>query len=247
MVRRALMMFILLLSTSAVFSDDLAGITFLTEEYPPFNYVENGKLKGISVDILKEVFTQMGSAKTISTADVKVWSVAYNQAKYVKDICLFSTTRTEAREPLFKWVGPISQTRISVIAPKKSGIKINSVEDLKKYNIGVVRDDVAHQLLVEKGVVEKLQLTSDNKGNLDKINKGYIQLWAYESTCAFWQIKQAGLNPDDYEVVHTLKEAELYYSFNKDSNPTAIAAMSKALDELRKSGKIAEIIAKYTK
>lgn len=238
---------IVLLFTGTLFADDLAGITFLTENYPPFNYIEDGKLKGIAVDILREVFKEAKSSKTIDKDAAIVWSVAYNKTKYVKDHCLFSTTRTEAREPLFKWVGPIAKTKIAILAPTKSKITINSVDDLKKYSIGVIRDDVAHQLLVDAGVTEKLQLTSENKGNIDKLDKNYIQLWAYESTSALWQLKLAGKQLDQYEIVYVLKEAELYYAFNKDSNPKAVATMQKALDALQSSGMITKIVDKYTK
>jgi len=35
---------------------------------------------------------------------------------------VFSTTRTKARENLFKWVGPISTTTVGVIALKSKNI-----------------------------------------------------------------------------------------------------------------------------
>lgn len=238
---------IILLGLHSIWADDLAGITYCTEEFPPYNYVEGGELKGIAVDILHAAAKEIGSSAKVSKDNVMVWSVAYYKTKYTKNSCLFSTNRTENREPHFSWVGPIAKTTVAIIAPKKSAIKISSVEDLKKYSIGVIRDDIAHQLLVDAGVTQKLQLTSDNSGNIDKLSKNYIELWAYESSCAFWQLKQAGKNIDEYEVVHVLKESELYFSFNKESDAKAVAALQRGIDAIRKSGVLQAIVAQYTK
>ena len=36
--------------------DTLASLVFITEEYPPYNYVDNQQLAGISVELLEEMF-----------------------------------------------------------------------------------------------------------------------------------------------------------------------------------------------
>jgi polar amino acid transport system substrate-binding protein len=55
-----------------------------------------------------------------SRADIKIWPWArgYETALKEKNTVLFSTTRTEARENLFKWVGPIMPSRIVLVAKK---------------------------------------------------------------------------------------------------------------------------------
>lgn len=52
------------------------------------------------------------------------------------DAVLFSTTRTEHREDLFKWVGPISDIKAVVLARVDSGIVIKEPIDMAKYRIG---------------------------------------------------------------------------------------------------------------
>jgi len=55
---------------------------------------------------------------------------------------VFSTTRTESRENLFKWVGPIATATVGVIAKKDNYIKINSIDDLNKYKKSLDKNDV---------------------------------------------------------------------------------------------------------
>ena len=47
-------------SFSTVFAIDATDLRYITEIYPPFNFEKNGKLKGIAVDFLKEIWADMG-------------------------------------------------------------------------------------------------------------------------------------------------------------------------------------------
>lgn len=52
-------------------SEDVSeDLVFVTEDYPPYNYVENGTAQGIAVDLLLEAFQKTGS--TISAYDIRV-------------------------------------------------------------------------------------------------------------------------------------------------------------------------------
>lgn len=88
-------------------SSDISKISFYTEEYPPFNFSENGKDKGILVDFLLDVLKN--SNATISREDIKIvpWAFGYRHTEKQKNVCLFGMARTANRENLFKWVGPI--------------------------------------------------------------------------------------------------------------------------------------------
>jgi len=68
----------LLLTTTSLYAQtpaeilkQIEALDWMTEEYPPFNYVDkDGKLQGITVDILIEVFKKVGVQLT--REDLKV-------------------------------------------------------------------------------------------------------------------------------------------------------------------------------
>ena len=64
---------------------------------------------------------------------------------------IYTIYRSEKREDLFKWIGPITPpTRIYLVKLKSRKLPpINSVEDIKKYKVGVLLDDQSHQFLPE--------------------------------------------------------------------------------------------------
>ena len=60
------------------------------------------------------------------------WAQGYTMAQRQPNVALYSTTRTESRENLFKWVGPLATMKWVFFAKAGSGIKISSLDDAKK-------------------------------------------------------------------------------------------------------------------
>lgn len=223
-------------------------ITFMTEQYPPFNYEEGGELKGIAVDLLDAMLKEMGASKSKKDFNLLPWAQGYKRVQAENNTCLFSTTLTDARKNLFKWVGPVSATKIALIAKKGAGVSIASAADLGKYKYGVIRDDVGQQLLEEAGVGKgNMDITSKNETNIKKLDKGRVDAWAYEESSAKFQIKQSGLNPGDFETVYILKEATLQFAFNPGVSDATIAEFQKALDAVKAKGIDKQIMDKYLK
>ncbi|OEU71116.1 MAG: hypothetical protein BA863_09845 [Desulfovibrio sp. S3730MH75] len=63
---------------------------------------------------------------------VMPWAQGYTMAQRQPNVALYSTTRTESRENLFKWVGPLATMKWVFFAKAGSGIKISSLDDAKK-------------------------------------------------------------------------------------------------------------------
>jgi polar amino acid transport system substrate-binding protein len=229
------------------FAQSIDDLVLITENYAPLNFSKDGKVQGISVDVMVEILKVSGSKKTREDISLQPWARGYKQVQEMKNTALFAMSRTEAREELFKWVGPIIPSNIVLVAKKSRGIKINSVEDFSQYNrFGVVRDDIGEQMLLKLGVPkENLHQTNSGMNTAKMLDKDRVDMWAYGRIVALWNIKELGFNPDDYEEVYTLKESQQYFAFHKDTDPTVIAKLQKALDELKSNGKLKEIVSTY--
>lgn len=222
-----------LATVHAVTEKDLA---YMTEEYPPFNFEENGELKGIAVDVLVEIFNRMDSGLTREHIRVFPWARGYKRALGEKNTMLFSTIRTEEREKLFKWVGPVAENRIVVIALKDKPIVIDSAEDLNKYKYGVIRKDIGEQLIVKAGVDKsRIQPGAKVISIIKKMKLNRIDAWAYGESVANWFIKQHGYDPAEFKTVYELmKQGDLYFAFHKDTPDSLIDKFQQALDALKK-------------
>lgn len=122
-------------------SEDLPVLRIITERFKPYNFIQDGELKGIAVEILELMLGRVGSSQTKRDFEVMDWPRACGLVFHNPMSILFSTTRTESRENLFKWVGPIDTVVTELFARKSAHITINSIDDLKKYRIGTIIND----------------------------------------------------------------------------------------------------------
>lgn len=230
-------------------AQSINDINFITENYPPYNFEDNGKLQGISIDLLLLMLNKLNAKQTLADIQLKPWARGYNDLFVVANTCLFSTVRTEEREKLFQWVGPISATSISLIARKDRRIKITSEQDIFNYKIGVVRDDVGEQLLLKAGTdsanLDPIGGVNVIVQSIKKLDRGRFDLLAYDDEAAFRTIKKQGFGVNNYEIVYTLKKGELYYACNKSVSGLLIKNMQKALDELKTEGIYQQILDNY--
>lgn len=230
-------------------AQSIDDLVFITEDYPPFNFERDGRRQGIAVDVLEEMLAQAGSKKT--RADIKVWPWArgYETALKERNTVLFSTTRTEARERLFKWVGPIMPSRIVLVAKKTRDIRLKAVEDLNKssYKIGVVREDIGGQLLAKAGVRKERMVQVNSGVSVAKmLHADRVDMWAYGAPVIMWNLKELGYPTDAYEEVFTLTESQqYYYAINKDTDDGLVEKLQSALEQVKARGRFNAIVARY--
>lgn len=217
-----------------------------TEEFPPYNYTESGIARGISVDVLLEATEAAGLPLERKDIRSLPWARGYQLVQKGPGILLFSMTRSEAREALFQWVGPIISTRVALIARKARGLKVSTVADIGSLRIGAIRDDIGHLLVRELGVSDKdLQVSANAVSIAHMLSKDRIDLWAYDETTAMWFIKRLGLNTTDYETVYVLRDGEMYYAFSHDVDVESLHQLQAGLDKLKQQQRYLDIINQY--
>ena len=108
-------------------------MVLLTENFPPFNMAEHGKnfardaqIRGVSADTVREMFKRAGIDYSLTLRFP--WDRIYKQAMTTPNHGLFSTSLSEARKPLFKWVGPIAQYQSVLVGLKGSSPQLDNLE-----------------------------------------------------------------------------------------------------------------------
>ena len=79
--------------TSANQSTPAKNPVYITEQFPPFSYQEDGKLQGISVDLLEKMLEHMNT--TLNRSEIKLlpWDQGYQMALQDNNTVIFSTGR----------------------------------------------------------------------------------------------------------------------------------------------------------
>ncbi len=191
-----------------LFAADVTGIDdieFITENYPPYNFEENGSLKGIWVDVLVAVLDRMGAAQGRGDIKLMPWARGYQMVQNIPNTCLFVMSRTLEREFLFKWAGPVTQENNVLISLKEKKLSIDDIDDLAGFRIGVVKNDISELLLLKSGIPKSQLVHSFGehpvRDILMKLNNKRIDLWGINQSGARWLLKNYGFDSGDYKTV----------------------------------------------
>lgn len=217
-----------------LYAQPVSSILVMTEDLPPFNFRENDQIVGISTEVVRHIFQDVGV--TMKHGDIQMfpWARAYHEIKYQPQTALFSMARTAEREDLFRWVGPLLNVTIGVVAKKDHNIEIHSIDDFKRYRIGTVRDGAPEQLLIKAGVSpELLERLALPEQNIRKLCADRIDLFVFNVQTIQYKMVKLGIDPEDYETVYMLKTPSLYLALHKDSPDELVGKLQKSLDEMK--------------
>jgi polar amino acid transport system substrate-binding protein len=216
----------------------------LTEDYPPLNFTENENVIGPSVEIVKQI-----SLKNQESVVIKImpWKRARRITISQKNTSFFSMARTEDRDILYKWVGPIATVQYVFIAKKSESIKIGSLPEIKEknYKVGCQLDGFTEDDLIKKNITNR-DLSIGPDLSFQKLNAGRIQLWyTSKHTPKYIAKRHVKIDIEDYEIVFEAEEFDFYIAFNKDTDDEIISLWQNSLDELKKNGAVFKIYEKY--
>jgi polar amino acid transport system substrate-binding protein len=235
-LKRILLLSISILSFMSITSkaaESIDDIIWTTENNAaPYNYVnKNNEVVGESVEIVKRVLKITGSTKTTKDIIALPWTEAYNNALNNKNYALFAAARITEREKLFKWAGPILGDKIVIFSKKSNNIKLENLNDLMKYKVAAIKNEVAQQLVASAVKDLKFSFAVDTKDNLNKLNAGAIDLIVTDASMINYLVKSSGLNPDDYESIYTVKEVKMWIAFNPLTSDALVQMVQTALDK----------------
>jgi polar amino acid transport system substrate-binding protein len=221
-------------------------LTFLTEENPPFNYTEGGRVVGSATEIVQLIATRSGYPVAI---EVLPWDTAYMRAQAERNACVFATARLENRERLFLWVGPLATNYWALYGKGDFAVPIRALKDLAPYRIGAVNRDAKGEFLRENGVTN-LRFVREDRENPARLvlpveNPDHIDLWITGLYSGRDVARTAKVT--DIKLVFLVKEEPLFLACNPQTDRAVVKALSDALETLRADGSLARITAAYEK
>ncbi|KIH86095.1 substrate-binding periplasmic protein [Pseudomonas batumici] len=238
----------LLLLAGAARAADTAdtSLVLLTENFPPYNMAKNGKnfaqdenIEGIAVDIVRETFKRAGVPYSLTLRFP--WERIYKLALEKPGYGVFVMARLPERETLFKWVGPIGPDDWVMLARADSQLVLEALQQARKYKIGAYKGDAIAETLARQGLAPVLVLRDQD--NAKKLVAGQIDLWATGDPAGRFLARQEGVT--GLKTVLRFNSTELYLALNKEVPDEVVARLQAALDQLRKEGKVDEIMARY--
>ncbi|WP_319580626.1 cache domain-containing protein [uncultured Methanospirillum sp.] len=235
MYQRLLICTILILSlcTGPTFAQSApSDLLILTEEFPPYNYMDNGTLKGISVDFVESAFSHMGIDIPRDSIKILPWAEGYNTTLTRNNTLLFSTGRIPQREDQFVWAGPIiSDTKVLW------GISTNDspqIPDIQSYRIVAIRNDSGISMAEHAGATpDQIIEVSSPEEAIMMVENGTADAWSYGELSGQSMITKYADDPKSFSSIMKIGAIDEYFAFNKNTDPGFVAELNSTISNLK--------------
>lgn len=207
---------------------------------PPFGFRDKatGELVGIDVEIARAAAKSLG----VAFEAVPVTSVSRIPDLLDGKIDLIAATmsRTSDRDLLIDFSRTYFRTAQRVLAKKGS---VSSFQDLGGKKVGTGKGSTSEKNLADQVPGAKV-VTFEHYGQVkEALEKGQIDAASTDGILLFAMM--AGLPKDAYEIAPMILSEEEYGLGVRQGSPKFLAAVDRALDELKKSGELMRIFEKW--
>jgi len=209
-----------------------------TEDLPPLNMrnEKTDRAMGFSVDIVEELLERTSIRPVDGKIKVYPWSRAYKILRRSPNVMLFSMTRTENRENLFKWVGPIAPRTVWLWKMKnRRDIVVHSLNDAKQYTIGGVYEFAMSKYLQGEGF--KMDMNTNIDANWLKLFYNRIDLGTALELEAAYYMKKHGRKFSELErLVKVDDRYSFYIALSLQTADDIVNKLQLALDQMKSDG-----------
>ena len=229
----------------------LAKLQWQTEDYPPYNYVDNsGNLVGIFSEVLVLTYKQLGLNINVNDIAVVPWARLLRNVERYPEYAAFSMVTTTEREKTYKLVPLPFITKVSIMAlsSKFKGSKPINKKSLDKLNIAVVRGDIGQSLLSSNKILATQVETSSASSMLKMLLYNRVDAIAYSEDVAYFQFEKIDLKKQKIIPIYSLDDKSLTnFVFHKSTPNCVVSLFEKAIMTLSNEGTLELVRKKYLK
>ncbi|MBZ9613488.1 substrate-binding periplasmic protein [Rheinheimera maricola] len=222
-------------------------VSLYTEHMPPYNYQQDNKVEGINAELIRQLCQRV---QLDCQMVVLPWRRAFENAQQQQMSGVFSTARSEQRESLFRWVGPIASDWGYVFRLKgRTEVNPVNLEQAKNFKLAVARADVYesyfryHGFEYGRNMVdfatksEPLPLFMAKRIDLLVGSKRSLRSW----------LRDNELPEDSAEPLFQLHDVgDNYLALNLDFPADLAFQLQQELELMRQQGVIEALIQQYT-
>lgn len=213
-------------------------LTVVTEQFPPYNYTaEDGFFTGACTEIVRRTLDLAGL-----TPDFQVlpWARAYETAQRQPGVLIYTILRTEEREALFHWIGPLVPTldinfyRLA----SRPDIRVRNLDDARRYTTAIMRDGVTHHYLKSRGFRdgEELDIASTEILGLNKVLAGRVDLAIGNDLSVAWRLRAMGHDPCELVKLIPFMHSGYYMAFGGQTDPALVERVRAAFEKASARG-----------
>ncbi len=214
-------------------------VRLYTEHYPPFSIETETGVSGINTALLRQSFEDLGLTASFQ---VESWARAQASSLRFDNACLYSAARTEERETLYQWVGPLTREHVSLFRLHDRDIRITSLSDAGQFRVGGQQRDFYTEWMIDQGI--EVDAISGDASNVERLLRGRIDLWIAGSIGGPYMaaFEHDALVTSVYQAEEVM---ELWLACSRGVPPMYIKDLNERIDQYREDGTLTSIQSGY--
>jgi polar amino acid transport system substrate-binding protein len=238
------LLIILLVYSNVTFS--ASAIRVVTEELPPYQIVDNGKLVSGSAFLLAQEMLKRANIKT--RVEVLPWARAYSIASTEPNVIIYSMARNESREDKFTWLYKIDslEYHFYTVSSRPDLQQINPVDALD-YVVVTVRDSYEAGTLMAMGYIEgkNLILTRDYQDAWQMLALGRADFtYASEFFDEIFFESFDSNSPLFVKAFNRDETSTLYIAASINTDASTLLKLKQSLESMHKDGTAEKLLLK---
>ncbi|WP_432737837.1 substrate-binding periplasmic protein [Maridesulfovibrio sp. FT414] len=224
---------------------DGQAVRFATEELPPFNYIQDGKISGPAVALVDSVCKKLGQECSIG---LYPWRRAEAMTRSGQVQGLFSVGWNKPREEWLYFSTPVFSTEYGFFECQENPMVFSPIEKLKGKTIGVYGPSnlsyTLDQINKQLGGSLKIELFTENPALFKKLSRCRLD--------AVFCTKDVGLSTIDQMNLKNIRYAQMqkkvfyHVGFSrKGTTEEFYRKFNKVILEMKKNGELDRIARKY--
>ena len=210
----------------------------LNAVFAPFEYVENGEIKGFDIDLINEIGKNLGYKIEIIDQSFDGLIPALKAGKI--DLIISGMSATEERKKSVDFTDEYFMSTQEK-KKKKGNTQINTVEDLNGKRIGVQLGTIQEN--EAKTIKGAIVVPNESTVNIIlDLNAGKVDSIILENIVALEYMKK---NPELEIFLERKLDAGMAIAFDKGKHTDLVQKFNEELKKMKESGKYEELLNKY--
>ncbi len=237
---------VLFLSSNCVLARTLE---IRTMSYPPYQYLENDRSKGIAIEIVEEAFRRIDQPINIIFLP---WARALHEMKQGQSDGLFTVIKNPEREVFLDYTKEaLMYQAVSLYVTKDSPIRFSGdLQSMSNYRFGVVRKfnyGSVWRAALKNNTITNMSLAGTQEMNIKKLIAGNrFDIMISDRLPALFLLKKLEVNGKVKELTPPVEEPPVYFAFSKKRKLTLIRdKFDLAIANMKKEGVYDEIFTRF--
>jgi len=176
---------------------------------------------------------------------ITAWSDAYEQILLIPNTMAFSTLRSEQREALFHWIGPVCRKNYCFFVNATTTRIFHDLEEFKSLDkIGVPRGWASEEELIALGF-SNLVAGNTPRDVFEMLMTGAVNAAVLNDIAITTLARETGYQAADVRKEYTLSSGDTYLAFNLETKSSYIQEWQQAFEKIRSNGTFATIWKKW--